>query len=268
MSKLITVLNTFATDLRASMRLAADARSRFRLSMDFALSRLITLMPKRQRNREREVRLRGDIKIRYRLNKGDLHSIREIWFQEAYHLPFDGPQSGVLLDLGANIGMTSVWLAKKFPFQQVIAVEPDPNNVALLRQNLDLNGIANQVLQAAIGPMEGTGRFAPSELSNLGKLTESGALSVPIITVEAVINKFKLPNIALLKIDIEGGERELFDGPTDWLTRTETVIIEFHPTVDQFRIIGVLRSRGFQHIPSHSLIPDNMDCFIRSGKPI
>lgn len=110
-SRFLTVFNTFVRDLRASVRLAADAQSRFRLSMDFALSRFIGLVPRDQRNRRREVRLRGDIKIRYRLNKGDLHSIREIWFEEAYRLPFEGT-SGLLLDLGVNIGMASLWLAK------------------------------------------------------------------------------------------------------------------------------------------------------------
>ncbi|SRR6266481_6376825 len=65
----MTVLKTFVSDLRGSVRLAANARSRFRLSMDFALSRFIGLVPGRQRNRVREVRLCGDIKIRYRLNR-------------------------------------------------------------------------------------------------------------------------------------------------------------------------------------------------------
>jgi len=84
----MTVLKTFVSDLRGSVRLAANARSRFRLSVDFALSRFIGLIPGGQRNRVREVRLCGDVKIRYRLNKGDLHSIREIWLEEAYRLPF------------------------------------------------------------------------------------------------------------------------------------------------------------------------------------
>jgi FkbM family methyltransferase len=257
----MTVLNTFASDLRASVRLAADVRSRFRLSMDFALSRLIGLVPRGQRNRVREVRLRGDIKIRYRLNKGDLHSFREVWFQEAYRLPFEG-LSGVLLDLGANIGMTSVWLAKRFSFTQVIAVEPDPNNVALVRQNLKLNGITGQVLEAAIGPKEGTARFEISEVSNLGRLSENGSL-VPMISVDTIIKKFAVKKFALIKIDIEGGEQDLFDGPIGWLARTDAIIIEFHPTVDCSRIPGVVGSHGFKYIPAHSLLPDNMACFAR-----
>jgi predicted RNA methylase len=100
--------------------------------MDLVLSRLIGLVPRGLRDRVREVRLRGGVKIRYRLNKGDLHSIREIWFQEAYRLPFED-SSGVLLDLGANIGMASLWLATNYSFTRVITVEPDPNNATLVR---------------------------------------------------------------------------------------------------------------------------------------
>jgi FkbM family methyltransferase len=258
----MTVLNTFVSDLRASVRVAADARSRFRLSRDFALSRLIGLVPGGQRNRVREVRLRGDIKIRYRLNKGDLHSIREIWLQEAYRLPFEDP-SGVLLDLGANIGMASLWLAKSYSFTQVIAVEPDPYNAALVRQNLELNGIAGQVLEAAIGPKEAVARFEFSELSNLGRLSENGSL-VPMISVDTIIQKFAVTRFALIKIDIEGGEQELFDGPPEWLARTDAIIIEFHPTiVDYPRLTRLVSSKGFRYIPAHSFSPDNMDCFTR-----
>jgi len=211
----------------------------------------------------REVSLHGDIKIRYRLNKGDLHSIREIWFEEAYRLPFGDP-SGVLLDLGANIGMTSVWLSKRFSFTQVIAVEPDPNNAALARQNLGLNRIPGQVLEATIGPREGSARFEFSELSNLGKLSEKGRL-VQMISVDTIIKKFAVTRFALVKIDIEGGEQELFDGPTAWLATVDAIIIEFHPAnVDYPRLTRLLSSHGFSYIPAHSSFPGNMDCFTRT----
>ena len=98
------------SDLRASVRLAADARSRFRLAMDFALSRFIRVVPRSQRNRVREVRLRGDIKIRYRLNKGDLHSIREIWFEEDYRLPFEAPSGAFWIS-----EQISAWQAYGWP---------------------------------------------------------------------------------------------------------------------------------------------------------
>jgi len=258
----MTVLRNLVRDLRASLRLAADTQSRFRLSADFAVSRFIGLLPRGLLNRARDVRLCGDITIRYRLNKGDLHSIREIWFEEAYRLPFDGP-SGVLLDLGANIGMASLWLAKSYSFIQVIAVEPDPSNAALARENLEKNGVAGQVLEAAIGPREGMARFEFSKLSNMGRLSEKGSL-VQMISVGTIIRKYGVTRFALVKIDIEGGEQELFNGPTEWLALTDAIIIEFHPTiVDYSRLTRLVSSNGFSYIPANSFFPGNMDCFTR-----
>ena len=260
--KFISVLNALATDWRATFRFSADVGSCFRLATDFALSRIISVVPREWRNRVRQIAFRGNIKVHYRLNKGDLHSIREIWFQEAYRLPFEVPR-GVLLDLGANIGMTSVWLAKRYSFSKVIAVEPDPNNAALVRQNLETNDICGEVLEAAVGPKDATTRFEFSELSNLGKLSERGSL-VPMISVASIIQKFAVPNFALAKIDIEGGEQGLFDGPTEWLAFTNAIIIEFHPTlVDYPGLIGLVSSNGFKYIPANSVFPENMDCFTK-----
>lgn len=258
---LATAVKTLVRDLQASVMLGADARSRSRLGVDLVLSRFIALFPREWRNRVREVRLRGEIKIRYRLNKGDLHSIREIWFQHAYWLPFN-VASGVLLDLGANIGMTSVWLAKRFGFTRVIAVEPDPDNAVLLAWNLKLNGITHEVVEAAVGAKDGTSRFEFSEISNLGRLSETGSL-VPVISVDTIISKFGLTNVSLMKVDIEGGEEQLFNGDAGWPARTRAIIIEFHPNVDCSRIVSLMDSKGFQFIPAHSLVPDNMPCFTR-----
>jgi FkbM family methyltransferase len=195
--------------------------------MDFVLSRFVGLMPKARRKRVREVRLRGGTQIHYRLNKGDLHTIREIWFADDYRLPFAN-SSGVLLDLGANIGMASVWLAKKYSFRRVIAVEPDPTNADLVRDNFELNGINGQVLEAAIGPKVGTARFQFSEFSNLGRLSENGS-PVQVISVDTILKKFAVNRFVLIKIDIEGAEQELFDGPTEWLAQTDAVIMECIP---------------------------------------
>jgi FkbM family methyltransferase len=71
--------------------------------------------------------------------------------------------------------MASIWLANKYAFKSVIAVEPDPTNAALVRENLERNGINCQVLEAAIGPKEGTAGFHFSELSNRGRLSEDGS---------------------------------------------------------------------------------------------
>jgi FkbM family methyltransferase len=244
------------------MKVGADAPSRLRLVMDFTLSRFIAVIPKAHWNRRREVCLRGDVKILYRLNKGDLHSIREIWFEEDYWLPFKN-SSGILLDLGANIGMASLWLSKKYAFTEVIAMEPDQTNAELVRDNFRLNSINGQVVQAAIGPYDGTGRFKSSQISNLGKLSDNGS-PVQVFSVEAIIKKFSVSRFALIKIDIEGGEQALFEGPTKWLERTDAMIMEIHPEIDSDRLIKRVRSQGFDYIPAHLSSPDNLPCFTKA----
>jgi len=262
----LSSLRVYIHDLLASIKLATDMRSRVRLVVDFTLSRFIEVLPKAMWNRRRQVCLRDDVKLVYRLNKGDLHSIREIWFEEDYWLPFES-SSGVLLDLGANIGMASLWLSKKYKFTTVIAVEPDPTNAELVRDNLRLNSMNGQVLQAAIGPFEGTGRFKSSQVSNLGRLSDEGSL-VQVLSVNAVIATFSILRFALIKIDIEGGEESLFDGQTEWLDRTDAMIMELHPdVVDCDRLRRIVSSHGFEYIPAHSRFPDNLPCFVRVAPP-
>lgn len=260
LKRLLAVFPSLIREWRACARLSADSRSALRLGLDFALSRFLVQSPKNRVRPVRRVCFKGGVELCYRLNKGDLHSIREVWFDEAYRLPFDDP-SGTLLDLGANIGLTSVWLARRYSFDRVIAVEPDLNNASLVRRNLELNGINGEVLEAAIGPREGVARFESNQSSNLGKLSEKG-VPVTMTTVAAILEKSACSRFGLVKIDIEGGEQDLFDGPTDWLASADAIIAEFHPAlVDCARIVETISSRGFDYIRSNSVFPDNMDCF-------
>ena len=265
LKRFVTVFLHLIREWRACARLCVDLQSALQLGLDFALSRLLFWSPENPVARFRKVRLHGGVQLCYRLNKGDLHSIREVWFDEAYRLPFDVP-SGTLLDLGANIGLTSVWLAKKYPIERVIAVEPDRSNAILARRNLDLNAIKSEVLEAAIGPHEGTVGFEFSRASNLGRVSEKG-LPVAMMTVDTILEKSLCPKFALVKIDIEGGEQQLFDGPLGWLDRTDAIIIEFHPAlVDHRKIINTVAGHGFIYIRSNSAFPNNMDCFKRTRR--
>ena len=261
--KIPKVFHNVVAEWRASAKISYDMRSQLRLSVDFALSRLMFALPRRLINRVRQVRTRDGTTLCYRLNRGDLQSIREVWLEEAYRLPFPDP-CGVLLDLGANIGLTCVWLAKRYRFTRIIAVEPAPDNAVLVRQNLKLNGIKAEVFEAAIGPADGVARFQTSRNSNQGRVSDNGT-PVPMVSVDSILKKLLLSHLDLIKVDIEGGEQELFLGPTGWLNHTEAIIIEFHPAfIDSSRLITLLEDRGFDFIPANTAFRNNMDCFWRS----
>ena len=60
-----------------------------------------------------------------------------------------------ILDLGANIGMGSLYLSALFSEAQFVCVEPDPRNVPLLERNLRANGVRAQVMACAVGAKSG-----------------------------------------------------------------------------------------------------------------
>jgi FkbM family methyltransferase len=203
--------------------------------------------------------------ITYRLNRGDITAIREVWMEESYRPPFDiAPRS--LVDLGANIGLVILWYARHYPCEWVVAVEPLPANVRLLRENLRHNGIAADVIEAAVAARDGAASFAPAREFTEGRLG-SGGLGVQTVSMESILDRLPVDrDVDLLKIDIEGSERELLRGDPAWLARVHSVIIEFHlDRVDAPPLIRTLERAGFRYVPSDTAFAGSMDGFTRAG---
>src|SRR2546426_10747489 len=89
-----------AHELRGGFDLTADTRSFLRFASDVFLYRLARVVPLPQRNVTRRIRVHGGIELHYRLNRGDMQSIREVWIDECYRLPFEVVPDR-LVDLGA-----------------------------------------------------------------------------------------------------------------------------------------------------------------------
>lgn len=222
-------------------------------------------------NTEREVRMADDISVRYRLNRGDLWSLREVLLHECYTLHFPLPRF-LLVDLGGNIGLTSVWMSRRYDVAAVISVEANPANAALVRKNFQLNNIPGVVEEAAIGPQDGEAFFSDLDDSNFGHVSASGR-RVRMISMDTVLSRMErefshLPGFAQLpivvKMDIEGGEESLLAANTDWLSRVHAIIAEFHPDViDYAACVERLKALGFAYHPPGSLGKDSMDFFIR-----
>lgn len=264
MSRVLRGAKIMARALAQMSRKAADVRSFLRFAADLFLFGVMRSRRLPWANREREIWLRGDIHLTYRLNRGDIACILEIWLDESYRLPFQPPAPNFLIDLGANIGLTSVWLVKHYGYSTLIAVEPSPSNARLARINLQNNGIAAQVIESAIGPTDGEAFFEDYEASNLGRLSSKGR-RVSMISMQSVLRN--IPDsfpVSLLKLDIEGGEEDLLQGDVRWLDRVQAIIVEFHPSImDSARAIKTLQEAGFNYIPAGSVHPRSMDAFIR-----
>lgn len=259
----LTTAAAITREIYAARHLTADTRSFLRLSADIVLYRALKLGDFGIRNRERTIRFRNGAIVTYRLNRGDIQGIREVWFDEVYRLPFES-RIDQIVDLGANIGLTSLYFAKVYGASTIIAIEPNPENATLAARNLHQNGIAVRVIEAAIGPMDGTACFSDTRDSNLGRLSEHGrkvrVISIPTLCLEQNIN-----SIDLLKMDIEGGEQALLSGPIEWLDDVGAVIAEFHPMLADYpALVDRIVSKGFRWIRPNSVDAHPADAFIRS----
>jgi FkbM family methyltransferase len=138
-----------------------------------------------------------------------------------------------ILDLGGNIGLASLSFAWKYPGAQICVVEPMPENLAVLRQNIDLNRAPVRVVAGAVGVKDGKAHIAvshdPRQHSvNAGASAPGAAVDVDMLTVPSLMKLMGWDGIDVLKIDIEGAEREILGGQPAWLKNVRCIVGEGH----------------------------------------
>jgi FkbM family methyltransferase len=252
----------FLVELRGAARFAPASRLRY--CVDAVLYRLLRLLPSTASECVRTIRLRDGTLLSYRRNRGDIQSLRDIWLLPTYEPPFAG-RVDVVVDLGANIGFATLYFARRLGARTCVAVEPDAGNARLLRRNLEQNGIRATVLEAAVGAADGTATFAAAQESNLGRLTDTAdGTPVPVVSMRTVLQGLDSGRIDLLKIDIEGAERDLFTGDTAWLDRVDAIMMEFHADAAAPEpILACIEGHGLRHIAGNSVQAGTTDAFVR-----
>jgi FkbM family methyltransferase len=166
-----------------------------------------------------------------RNNGHDWVVVDEIFVRHLYRL--DMADAGHILDLGGNIGLATLWFAWSFPGGQICTVEPIPDNVSILERNVRLNRVAARVVASAVGPADGKTRFIlsedPRQHSNIntGQGTEK-TIEVDVLSVPSLMAVMGWEDIDLLKIDIEGGEKEVLAGRPPWLMKVRCIVGEGH----------------------------------------
>ncbi len=162
------------------------------------------------------------------------------------------------IDVGANIGYFSCLMSKLAgPLGKVLAIEPEPQNLKLLEQNIDLNHLSNVLVHpCALGASAGSAMLGLYKPSNRGRhsLLESNAKSrikVPVRTLDDVVTNSgtNVTSWSLVKVDVEGYESFVIDGATETMPRIETLVMEFSPALlkkvgaDPAAILSILTAR-------------------------
>jgi len=196
--------------------------------------------------RRSTVRSRSGARIGLSLRPGvsDLHSMSQVFLAEEYRLDrlarcaelrayaADAQAAGarpLIVDCGANNGMSAAYFADAWPGSKVVAVEPDARNMEMLVRNtqaFDVDPILAAVTDAP-------GRFSivnpDADLRGL-RTAASADGSIEGITIPEILARYPRPEYEplILKIDIEGAEDDLFRGDTSWVEEFPLLAIELH----------------------------------------
>jgi FkbM family methyltransferase len=136
----------------------------------------------------------------------------------------------LILDAGANIGASVVFFGMHFPHAHIVALEPARENYDLLRANT--TGLDVDARCAAIGAREGEAALVDPGLGEWGyrAVADGDGARVPVQSASRLVaEKLAAGHVPFIaKIDIEGGEHELFSEHTGWADGFALVIIELH----------------------------------------
>src|SRR3984957_16700899 len=123
----------------------------------------------------------------------------------------------VIVDAGANIGLASIFYANKYPEAKIIAIEPEPSNYEMLQKNVALYpnivpihaALWNQK-KRLLGSSVAAGHHAYQVKEEIGLDDDRRHGSVRGISLLELMTDLGIQRIDLLKVDIEGSEKEVF----------------------------------------------------------
>jgi FkbM family methyltransferase len=184
-------------------------------------------------------------RFRCRVHGSDIPVVFDT-FAGLYHLPpVPPPERPVIVDLGANIGCTIVHYASLYPGARIVGVELDAENVRLARINTSAIADTATVLHAAIWPHDGNVGYSGGEAWGY-RVESGGETTVAALSMPSLMKSCGLSTIDFLKVDIEGAERDLFQGTLPWLQHVRSLAIEVHDDEALIgQLISLLTARGF-----------------------
>jgi FkbM family methyltransferase len=175
--------------------------------------------------------------IYLREGSSDGYVFEQIFIYKEYNIKLK-TEPKYIIDGGGNTGLSAVYFQNRFPNSKIIVIEPDIENFEQLQKNTKhyenifpvLGGLWNHKMYAEVVDKFQTGKWGLS----IEATKEASSTSIQTFTIDELMQKYNFPHIDLLKLDIEGAEKELFeDNYKEWLKATHVLVIELH---EEFKV--------------------------------
>ena len=175
-----------------------------------------------------------------------LHGLKEIFIDQIYKQELQ--ERPYIIDCGANVGMSIIYMKQHFPQAEIIAFEPDDTNFELLTKNIQSFGYSGVSLYKQAVWNENTTLLFSNDSTMSSKIENNAtanAKKVPAVRLKDFIVK----DIDFLKIDIEGAENTVLTDIAANLHFVKNMFFEYHGTFDQnselVKMINIIKESGF-----------------------
>ncbi len=171
--------------------------------------------------------------ITLRKDQSDPYIFEQVFCENQYYFDYPNPDKiKWIIDAGANIGLAAIYFATKFPQATILSIEPDNNNFTLLQENTK-NYKNIHCIHAALWHTEELLYIKNEQEKSAGfmveTLTQPTENSIKGVTINGLMKEYQIPSISILKIDIEGAEKEVFEfNNTPWIHSSDCIITELH----------------------------------------
>ena len=196
----------------------------------------------------------------------DLEVAFEVYVSQIYSPPRALEIDSIrrVVDVGANVGYTLVFLARRFPASRFLAFEPHPLNARQAAANIVSNRLQDRVTLRAEAAGTARGRAFISDRSAGSRITRQGGLGLLPVQVVDFFETVGSAEIDLLKIDCEGGEYDLVMDPRFENLRARVLVMEWHLTKEHpaadVELMQRLAECGWELLPTceyRHFMPEN-----------
>jgi FkbM family methyltransferase len=167
------------------------------------------------------------------LNQYDLaHFPQTDRLLETYHSMISVGKKVLIIDCGANIGLASLYFAKVFKEALIVAIEPDPLNFEMLKLNTASLGERITYINGAIwgdssnlkiaNPASGSASFRVNSIDE----KDDADSYISGYTINQICEVVGIDSPFIVKLDIEGSQKQLFSSNTEWVGGSHLITLE------------------------------------------